>query len=632
MEIAPALCEVCGVWLECVGPAVCDCCVNLSAIAMSEGPPLRGRGCGRRFGLICFAATLGTLIVAGYSSARLGYYDPIQHAATVGIVKPLNPPVTWQAPPRKVVTLAEPRPAVMRPGEFGRWKTGADGVAVCDSTNGCTEDPKTKTTARDDADAAAPDGDATANIAPPVDDDDVASSPEDDDDDDASMDAAKLAPFAKFDLNQPIEPPPCTLHVYRHLSKTGGTTLRFIFDKQTAMGDWEFPLIYGFKPNEWEALLQRWRAKARSWRYGGGKGVGPRTLVEVRGNWPDKWPAENFIGKVLEDVLALKSEFGAADGGGDGLASCDVTTSVLIRDPFAQYLSFYEYYIRKVQTEELKPEHVYKKWPDVPGKEAWGVDIAEWAARVHDMQTRELLGDKCTGQMRQPGYDVEWVEAQDTNPDVGGSDPGRTVINGKELKRVGEHVYHGDDCHAKVTDEDWARFEKTIESFDVVGVTENFDEFLLLLAHRVGIAHPQYVRSNSGKHERDRGKMDDKVIATVDAATVRDRKAHALAKTIQARLVAAAGGDKFERHAKKFKAQSEKINGREFIGGVPKKSPYKWVMESDAKAGGTKRVVPDAFTEETGGGQAMAYIVFDPVVLVDSTSPHRCVKGCNLDA
>ena len=81
MEIAPALCEVCGVWLECVGPAVCDCCVNLSAIAMAEGPPLRGRGCGRRFGLICFAATLGTLIVAGYSSARLGYYDPIQHAA-----------------------------------------------------------------------------------------------------------------------------------------------------------------------------------------------------------------------------------------------------------------------------------------------------------------------------------------------------------------------------------------------------------------------------------------------------------------------------------------------------------------------------------------------------------------------
>ena len=193
-------------------------------------------------------------------------------------------------------------------------------------------------------------------------------------------------------------------------------------------------------------------------------------------------------------------------------------------------------------------------------------------------------------------------------------------------------MYHGDECHAKVTDEDWARFEKTLDSIDVVGVTENFDEFLLLLAHRVGIAHPQYVRSNSGKHERDRGKMGDKVIATVDAATVRDRKAHALAKTIQARLVAAAGGDKFERHAKKFKAQSEKINGREFIGGVPKKSPYKWVMESDAKAGGTKRVVPDAFTEETGGGQAMAYIVFDPVVLVDSTSPHRCVKGCNLDA
>jgi hypothetical protein len=70
LEIAPALCEVCGVWLECVGPVVCDCCVNLSAIAMAEGPPLRGRGCGRRFGLICFAATLGTLIVAGSGTWR----------------------------------------------------------------------------------------------------------------------------------------------------------------------------------------------------------------------------------------------------------------------------------------------------------------------------------------------------------------------------------------------------------------------------------------------------------------------------------------------------------------------------------------------------------------------------------
>ena len=35
----------------------------------------------------------------------------------------------------------------------------------------------------------------------------------------------------------------CALHVYRHLSKTGGTTVRFLFDKQTALGSWEFPLV-----------------------------------------------------------------------------------------------------------------------------------------------------------------------------------------------------------------------------------------------------------------------------------------------------------------------------------------------------------------------------------------------------
>ena len=87
LEAAPALCELCGILLECVTPAACDCCVNCAAVAME--PPLRGRGCGRRVGLVCFAATAGATLIATAASARLGYFDP---AATVGIVEPVNPP------------------------------------------------------------------------------------------------------------------------------------------------------------------------------------------------------------------------------------------------------------------------------------------------------------------------------------------------------------------------------------------------------------------------------------------------------------------------------------------------------------------------------------------------------------
>ena len=200
--------------------------------------------------------------------------------------------------------------------------------------------------------------------------------------------------------------PECAFHVYRHLSKTGGTTVRFVFDKQTAMGEWEYPLSYGFDEAQWTALLARWRAAARAWR-AGDRAEGPRTLVEVRGNWPSNWPAENFE-RVLADVATLKEEFGDSEEK-DAKSTCRVTTSAMLREPAAQYLSFYDYYIRKHQ--EAIPNAAKdrdKRWPDVPGRAAWGADAGEWAARVPNMQTREMLGDKCTPQMRQPGYDVVW--------------------------------------------------------------------------------------------------------------------------------------------------------------------------------------------------------------------------------
>lgn len=59
------------------------------------------------------------------------------------------------------------------------------------------------------------------------------------------------------------------------------------------------------------------------------------------GNWPSNWPAENFA-RVMRDVAGLREHFEPL--------GCTVSTSILIRKPFPQYLSFFNYYIRKHQT------------------------------------------------------------------------------------------------------------------------------------------------------------------------------------------------------------------------------------------------------------------------------------------
>ncbi|GHP04185.1 hypothetical protein PPROV_000293900 [Pycnococcus provasolii] len=58
--------------------------------------------------------------------------------------------------------------------------------------------------------------------------------------------------------------PSCGLHLFRHVSKTGGTTIRFVFDKNTAMGEWEYPLVYGFKREQWDDLVTKFRQAAAS--------------------------------------------------------------------------------------------------------------------------------------------------------------------------------------------------------------------------------------------------------------------------------------------------------------------------------------------------------------------------------
>ena len=76
-----------------------------------------------------------------------------------------------------------------------------------------------------------------------------------------------------------------------------------MFDKNTAMGEWEYPLVYGFKREQWDDLVTKFRQAA-----GQRNEDGPRVLVEVRGNWPERWCAESFD-EVLADVHKIKWNF-----------------------------------------------------------------------------------------------------------------------------------------------------------------------------------------------------------------------------------------------------------------------------------------------------------------------------------
>ena len=299
------------------------------------------------------------------------------------------------------------------------------------------------------------------------------------------------------------------------------------------------------------------------------------------------------------------------------------STSLLVREPFAQYLSFYNYYIAKHQNE--KPVFG-KQWPDVEGPQAWGSDAGEWALGAPDMQVRELLGNKCTTTMRQPGFDVLW-DGNDAAP-----------------RRTGRHVLP-EAC--TVSADDFAAFEDVIREggIDVVGVTEKFDSFLLLVARAAGVMHPQYAVSNSGGHEKRRDKVATDVIDAVEASTFWDRRAHVAVAERHEALVRKAGGVLFEAEVAAFQAATVRIGSRDFIGGAPPLAPYAWLDAAHAASAGLTRVVPQAFTEDTGGGQAVAYIYFKPVVLVRKTEAEaqmsassggdeglRCIKGCTFDA
>ena len=466
----------------------------------------------------------------------------------------------------------------------------------------------------------------------------------------SGADASSSSSSTNADDNDPS----CVFHVYRHLSKTGGTTVRFVFDRQTVFGDFEYPLEYGFDEGKWDALLTRWRTRADAFLFqttNDGDASPPRTLVEIRGNWPSNWPAEVFATRILSDVERLRAEYGGRGGSNpaeknnvsnvsktfQGNRSCSVTTSLMLRDPAEQYESFWRYYIEKRQEKAAAAgtDTKQKKWPDVDGAPVWGDSFAEWASRVPSMQIREVLGDKCVAQMRQPPFDAE-LDA-----------------NGTTWVRTGDHSFDRETCPYEVNEHDFARFESLLERVDVVGVTERFDAFLLRLGETVGLRRLEYVKSNvkassrrpnsSEPSELEKNKTETERTRRVVADIARwDAKAHALARQrLDADISrdAAGGAAGFERRLAAFEARTVVTSdGKTFVGGVPPRSPYVWVKSGDVKdsGGALSPVVPSSFTDETGGGQAVAYIVFDPVTLTARDDAERvgaaCVKGCTFDA
>jgi len=400
------------------------------------------------------------------------------------------------------------------------------------------------------------------------------------------------------EVNDETKLPECALHLYRHISKVGGTTVRFIWDKNVVMGDWEYPIIYGFEERQWEGLLERWKEAAEKWKNGERK-VGPRTLVELRGNWPSNWPAQHFQTRIQPDVDKLREEFGSDFG-------CTITTSVLIREPLSQTLSFYEYYIRKQQDQD--PGQVKKMWPGVVGSESWGRDIGDYVSsgRATNGQVREILGDKCTMNLREPGYETRWDEAENK--------PIRT--HARPIAK---------EC--EITEDDYEKFEQILKWFDIVGTTENFDHFLLTQSRIAGVRYPNYKKSNSGKHKRE---WDPEMRTLVEKATIFDKRAHEFAKKLQKEQVNKFFGswEKLEEKiVNPFRAKTE----GEYVGGKAPKSLYKWVKTSEAIAIDATPIVPECWTEDTGGGQATAYIVFEPVAMVSKDVSLHCIKGCNFD-
>ena len=427
------------------------------------------------------------------------------------------------------------------------------------------------------------------------------------------------------------ELPGCSLHVFRHVSKAAGTTVRFIFDKQVAMGDFEFlPMChYGFREKDWREVVKRFKdaavdpARIES-------GEGPRIIVEIRNEWGATRAFEDVVMRDLRELRATHSHLG-----------CEISSSMLFRDPAQQYRSFYEYYIRKEQEKPRGPDQ---------GAGAWGDSFAEWARVVPDLQLREALGDRCVPALRRPIYD--------TDPATG--------------ERRGERTL---DETCKVTLGDRARFERIVADVDVVGVASEFDAFWLRLADVVGFQHLEYVRSNTkdrhgaGRRRRRRealaaadesgadggdGDDGDDDAAVVAATAPNDAWAHDLVRRTQASTWAGCDDDadggamgagtstgredggygcELRRRVNALRAASvEAKDGRTRVGGSPPRSVYMFARANPGRdenpVRAEHRARPGFYTSEPickGFGTDLSALVRK------DDARYECDRGCSFD-
>lgn len=362
------------------------------------------------------------------------------------------------------------------------------------------------------------------------------------------------------------------------------------------MGDWEFlPLChYGFNQQAWEDVKRRF-ITAASGRSGGE--AGPRVLVEIRNDWS----ATSFLQKIVPDLELLRQETEAF--------GCSITTSFLMRDPIPQYVSFYRYYIEKLQ-----------KAPDVSsgsrGPAAFGEDIIEWAAHVPDIQVREVLGDKCTSQIRDAPFQVQH--------------------EGGRVTRAGAKPI-GSQC--LVSEVDYEQFASLLRKIDVVGTTDRFDAFWLRLSDVVGFQHLEYVASNqaseSSSSQWKKPNLATDIMLAINRTAIYDTEGYALASQLQAKQIEEGGAD-FQMRLAAYIDKKEARGSKKYRGGVPPPSKYKWVAKDKLNGG---KLPPNGFPSPEEYVQPAFYtgpalcrgFGSNEVVLVPHQSKYTCDRGCTFD-